>query len=167
MRSLFKSVVLGRYHVTKYPLVCQFLKLLGSAQDVSADGLAHWSVSSCVGALPATILPFSSVAFAVGSSFCHVDRLLSQLSTLSDICDLCPALYSNPDGEKAPRLLVDLHHPWVGSSFTGLFLFSGANYAVALLGDSMVTILISRSTSFRFKTRSIANNHMDHINRYQ
>ena len=46
-------------------------------------------------------------------------------------------------------------------------LFSGANYAVALLGDSMVTILISRSTSFRFKTRSIANNHMDHINRYQ
>ena len=121
VRSLFKSVVLGRYHVTKYPLVCQLLKLLGSAQDVSADGLFLRGVACRVAALPAPVLPFSNVPFAICSAFCHVDRLLSQLSTLSDICDLCPALCSNPDGEKAPRLLVDLHHPWVGSSFTGLF----------------------------------------------
>lgn len=103
---------------------------LGPAQDVPVDGFTFWGVACRVAALPPAILPFSNVPFAVGSSFRPVDRLLSQLPTLPDMCYLCPAVCFESDREKLPRLLVDLHHPWTGSFSLAFSLFSGSDFAL-------------------------------------
>ena len=66
------------------------------------------------------------------SAFRHVDYLLSQLPTLFDRVRLCPELLSLLSGEKAPRLLVDLHHPWAGSFFAGLFFVLRRSFCVAV-----------------------------------
>ena len=55
---------------------------LGAAQNVFVDGLSGLRiVPSGVPALPATVLPFSDVAFAVGPFLCHGIRLLCNDTT--------------------------------------------------------------------------------------
>ena len=123
---LTQCVLPGLDHVQAFCFVNGLVEFfhhfrLGLAQDVPVDGLAFWGVACRVAAFPPAIFPFPDISFAVGSSFRHVDRLLSQLPTLPDMCYLCPAVCFESGREKLPHLLVDLHHLWAGSSFTGLF----------------------------------------------